>query len=219
METRGTRDRAVDRGRSSSSRSCGSRSLIMGVYAFNSSNVQSWPIPGFTTHWFSVAWHDAEVRTALALAQGGALGDGGRARARHARRVRARALRGSSAASAVSFLFVLPIALPGIITGMALNSFFAFWRRSSLWTIVIGHATFCVVVVFNNVLARLRRTSGSFFEASADLGADGWQTFRYVTFRLCRRRSWPAGCSRSRSRGTRSSSRTSPPARRTRCRF
>ena len=77
---------------------------------------------------------------------------------------------------------MLPIALPGIITGLALNSFFVIWGVSfSLWTIVIGHATFCVVVVYNNVLARLRRTSGSFFEASADLGATGFQTFRYVT--------------------------------------
>ena len=85
--------------------------------------------------------------------------------------------------SAVSFLLVLPIALPGIVTAMALNSFLNFWHATfSLRTIVVGHATFCVVIVFNNVLARLRRTSGSYFEASADLGADGWQTFRYITF-------------------------------------
>ena len=82
----------------------------------------------------------------------------------------------------ISFLFILPIALPGIITGLALNSFFVIWGVSfSLWTIVIGHATFCVVIVYNNVIARLRRTSGSFFEASADLGATGFQTFRFVT--------------------------------------
>jgi putative spermidine/putrescine transport system permease protein len=81
----------------------------------------------------------------------------------------------------VSFLLVLPIALPGIITGMALNSFFTFRHIDlSLWTIVIGHATFCVVIVYNNVLARLRRSSASLLEASADLGADGWQTFRFV---------------------------------------
>jgi putative spermidine/putrescine transport system permease protein len=81
----------------------------------------------------------------------------------------------------VSFLFVLPIALPGIITGMALNSFFTFSGLPlSLWTIVIGHATFCIVIVYNNVLARLRRSSPSLLEASADLGADGWQTFRFV---------------------------------------
>ena len=154
--------------------------LIM-VYAFNKSNVQSWPIPGFTTHWFSVAWHSEEVRTAIGLSlRAGALATG------------AALVLGSAAAFAiarfrffgresVSFLLVLPIALPGIITGMALNSFFTFNHVDlSLWTIVIGHATFCVVIVYNNVLARLRRSSASLLEASADLGADGWQTFRFV---------------------------------------
>jgi len=155
---------------------------IMAVYAFNSSNIQSWPIPGFTTKWFSEAWHDREVRDALWLSVRaglfatavalvlGSLAAFGLSRARFFGR------------DSVSFLFVLPIALPGIITGLALNSFFVLWGVSfSLWTIVIGHATFCVVVVYNNVIARLRRTSGSFFEASADLGATGFQTFRYVT--------------------------------------
>ena len=156
---------------------------IMAVYAFNSSNVQSWPIPGFTTHWFSAAWHDSDVRaalwlsikaasvaTALALVLG-SLAAFGLARSRFFGR------------DAISFLLVLPIALPGIITGMALNSFFAFWTIDlSFWTIVVGHATFCVVVVYNNVLARLRRTSSSLIEASMDLGADGWQTFRFVTW-------------------------------------
>ena len=81
----------------------------------------------------------------------------------------------------ISLLLVLPIALPGIITGMALNSFFTFSHINlALRTIVIGHATFCVVIVYNNVLARLRRSSPSLLEASADLGADGWQTFRFV---------------------------------------
>jgi putative spermidine/putrescine transport system permease protein len=76
---------------------------------------------------------------------------------------------------------VLPLALPGIITGMALSSFFTFAGIPvSIWTIVIGHATFCVVVVYNNVVARLRRSSNSLVEASQDLGADGWQTFRFV---------------------------------------
>jgi putative spermidine/putrescine transport system permease protein len=84
---------------------------------------------------------------------------------------------------AFSFLLVLPIALPGVITGIALSSFYTFWGLPfSLWTIVIGHATFCVVIVYNNVLARLRRTSPSLVEASMDLGADGWQTFRFITF-------------------------------------
>ena len=155
---------------------------IICLYAFNSSNVQSWPIPGFTTKWFTEAWNDDEVRTALwlSLRAGllatavalvlGSLAAFGLSRSRFFGR------------DAVSFVFVLPIALPGIITGLALNSFFVLWGVSfSLWTIVIGHATFCVVVVYNNMLARLRRTSGSFFEASADLGANGFQTFRYVT--------------------------------------
>jgi putative spermidine/putrescine transport system permease protein len=85
---------------------------------------------------------------------------------------------------AVSFLVVLPIALPGIVTAMALNATFTQVLGVSLGllTIVIGHATFCIVVVFNNVVARLRRTSTSFEEASADLGANGLQTFRYVVF-------------------------------------
>jgi putative spermidine/putrescine transport system permease protein len=66
---------------------------------------------------------------------------------------------------------------------MALNSFYTYRHVDlSLWTIVIGHATFCLVVAYNNVLARLRRSSASLLEASADLGADGWQTFRFVTW-------------------------------------
>jgi len=155
---------------------------IMGVYAFNASNIQSWPIAGFSTKWFSQAWDDPEVRDALwlSLRAGllatavalvlGSLAAFGLARARFFGR------------DSISFLFILPIALPGIITGLALNSFFVIGGITfSLWTIVIGHATFCVVIVYNNVIARLRRTSGSFFEASADLGATGFQTFRFVT--------------------------------------
>jgi putative spermidine/putrescine transport system permease protein len=81
----------------------------------------------------------------------------------------------------VSLLLVLPIALPGVVTGIALNSFVQFSGIPfSLWTIVIGHGTFCIVVVYNNVIARLRRLQRSLEEASMDLGADGWQTFRYV---------------------------------------
>jgi putative spermidine/putrescine transport system permease protein len=84
--------------------------------------------------------------------------------------------------NSVSFLFVLPIALPGIVTGLALLSTISYLKLTpSLLTIVAGHATFCVVVVFNNAVARLRRSSTSFEEASMDLGADGWQTFRHVS--------------------------------------
>jgi len=157
--------------------------VLIGVYAFNRSNIQSWPIPGFTFHWFGVAWHDPDVRSALwlsikvgLLATAIALVLGSMAAfAIHRFRFFGR--------ESVSFLLLLPIALPGIITGMALNSFYVFAGISfSIWTIVIGHATFCVVVVYNNVLARLRRTSGSLIEASMDLGADGWQTFRFVVW-------------------------------------
>jgi putative spermidine/putrescine transport system permease protein len=155
--------------------------LLIMVYAFNGSTIQSWPISGWTFHWFHQAWHDSEARNSLWLSLKVALAATAIA-----------LLLGTAAAAAiyrfrffgreaVSFLLLLPIALPGIITGMALNSAYAFAGvRFSIWTIVVGHATFCVVVVYNNVLARLRRSSPSLIEASMDLGADGWQTFRWV---------------------------------------
>jgi putative spermidine/putrescine transport system permease protein len=152
------------------------------LYAFNKSNVQSWPIKGLSTKWVSAAWHDSQVRSALVLS----LKAGGLSTA-------VALVLGSAAAfgvhrfrffgrEAVSLLLVLPLALPGIITGIALNSAFQFVGINlSLLTIVIGHATFCIVVVYNNVLARVRRVSGSMYEASADLGAHGWFTFRTIT--------------------------------------
>src|ERR1700710_1795714 len=84
----------------------------------------------------------------------------------------------------ISFLVILPIALPGIVTGVAISNTFTqvLDVPLSLFTVIVGHATFCIVVVYNNSVARLRRLSGSFEEASADLGAHTWQTFRYVTF-------------------------------------
>jgi putative spermidine/putrescine transport system permease protein len=155
---------------------------IVILYAFNSSNVQSWPMKGLSTRWFSVAWHDPQVRSSLWLSvKAGLLAT-----------VVALVL-GSAAAfgvhkfrffgrEAVSLFLVLPLALPGIITGIALNSAFSFAGIDlSLLTIVIGHATFCIVVVYNNVIARLRRVSGSLVEASMDLGARPWQTFRFIT--------------------------------------
>jgi putative spermidine/putrescine transport system permease protein len=155
---------------------------IIIVYAFNPSNVQSWPLHGLSTKWFTSTWHNAEMRhafwlsvraglfsTAIAITLGSMA-----AFAVHRFRFFGR--------EAISFLLVLPIALPGIITGMALNSFINFSGVGfSLTTIIVGHATFCIVTVYNNVLARLRRTSSSLVEASMDLGADGWQTFRFIT--------------------------------------
>ena len=156
--------------------------IFIVVYAFNSSNIESWPISRFSLHWFAVAWHDPQVRSAfllsvrvgliatvLALLLGSAV-----AFALHRFTFFGR--------DAISFLLVLPIALPGIITGIALNSFFSFTGiQLGTLTIVIGHTTFCIVVVFNNLIARLRRMPGSLTEASMDLGARGWQTLRLVT--------------------------------------
>ena len=156
--------------------------VLIVLYAFNFSNIESWPISHFSLRWFSVAWHDPQVRgafllsvrvgliaTVLALLLGSAV-----AYALHKFTFFGR--------GAISFLLVLPIALPGIITGIALNSFFTFAGiRFGTLTIVIGHTTFCIVVVFNNLIARLRRMPGSLTEASMDLGARGWQTLRLVT--------------------------------------
>jgi putative spermidine/putrescine transport system permease protein len=157
--------------------------LIILAYAFNGSVLQTWPVQNLTLHWFHEAWNDQEVRSALWLSVKIAL------------IATAFALVLGTAASfaisrfqffgreSVSFLLLLPIALPGIITGMALSSFYTFAGIGfSIWTIIIGHTTFCVVVVYNNVLARLRRSSPSIIEASMDLGADGWQTFRFVVW-------------------------------------
>jgi putative spermidine/putrescine transport system permease protein len=155
---------------------------IVILYAFNSSNIQSWPIAGFSTRWFSVAWHDPQVRSALWLSVKAAVFA-----------TLTALLLGSAAAFAVhkfaffgrevvSLILVLPLALPGIITGIALNSTFTYAGINlSLITIIIGHATFCIVVVYNNLLAWLRRIPGSIVEASMDLGAGPWTTFRLVT--------------------------------------
>ena len=159
--------------------------VLIVLYSFNRSNIESWPIAGFSLHWYSVAFHDPQVRSAfllsvrvglfatvLALLLGSAV-----AYALHQFRFFGR--------EAISFLLVLPLALPGIITGIALNSFFSFTGiQFGTVTIVIGHTTFCIVVVYNNLIARLRRTSGSLAEASSDLGARGWQTLRLVMLPL-----------------------------------
>ena len=159
--------------------------LVIGLYAFNERRVQTWPIPGLTLEWFEKAFHNPGVRDALETSLKAALGA-----------TLLALVLGTLAAIAVSryrffgretisFLVILPIALPGIVTGMALNATFRevlepFGLGLGLFTVIVGHATFCIVVVFNNVAARMRRTSRSFEEASADLGASTWQTFAYV---------------------------------------
>lgn len=152
------------------------------LYAFSTEEKSyQFPPPGYTTRWFAVAWERQDIwaaltlsvqvaliATALALVLG-TLAAGALARTRFFGR------------EAISLLIVLPIALPGIVTGISLRSAFAIADIPfSFWTIVLGHATFCIVVVYNNAVARLRRTSPSLIEASMDLGADSFQTFRHV---------------------------------------
>ncbi len=156
--------------------------LVIVVFAFDKSNVQSLPIRHWTTHWFAVAFDDPAVRGALWLS----------IKAGIAATVIALVL-GTLVAfgihrfrffgrDTVSLMLVLPIALPGIVTGLALQSAFNLSHIDlSIYTIIVGHSTFCMVVVYNNVIARLRRTSTSLQEASSDLGARPWQTFRLVT--------------------------------------
>lgn len=155
--------------------------VLIVVYAFGPSVVQTWPLRGFTWHWFAVAWHDQAVRQAFLLsvkvglvAAGIALVLGSAvAYALHNFRF--------FGAEGISLLLVLPLALPGVITGVALNNLFYFANIPlGVLTIVIGHVTFCIVIVYNNLIARLRRTPRSLGEASADLGARGWQTQLYV---------------------------------------
>lgn len=156
--------------------------LLIFLYAFTTEEKSyQFPPPGLTAQWFAVAWNRPDVWAALTLS------------------VKVDAIAtsvalvlGTLCAAAVSqtrffgretisLLVILPIALPGIITGIALRSAFSMADIPfSFWTIVLGHATFCIVVVYNNAVARFRRISGSLIEASMDLGADGFQTFRHI---------------------------------------
>jgi putative spermidine/putrescine transport system permease protein len=157
--------------------------VVIAIYAFNSSTNQAWPIPGLSLQWFERALEQTGVRDALwASIRAGLIA------------TTIALVLGSLAAFAVqryhffgretvTFLVILPIALPGIVTGIALNAAFTSADiEFGLMTIAIGHATFAVVICYNNVLARMRRVSRHLEEASMDLGATQLQTFRYVTF-------------------------------------
>ena len=164
---------------------------IVLINSFNADRTFAWPPPHWTTEWWTRAWDNAGARNALWTSVKAGLGATAVA-----------LVLGSMVAFAVhryrffgrealSLLVVLPIALPGIVTGIALDTAFRsviepLGLGKGLLSVVIGHATFCVVVVYNNVLARLRRSGTSVEEASADLGATTLQTFRYVTFPLLR---------------------------------
>jgi len=158
--------------------------LVIALYAFNTRRTQQWPIPGLTLDWFSKAIDNPGVRDALSTSLKAGLGATALALLLGTLAATAVARYRFFGRDAVSFLVILPIALPGIVTGMALNSTFTqvLGVDLGLFTVIVGHATFCIVVVYNNVLARLRRTSASLEEASADLGAHTWQTFWFVTF-------------------------------------
>jgi len=156
--------------------------LLIFLYAFTTEEKSyQFPPPDLTLKWFAVAWARDDIWAALSLSVQvaaistlvamtlGTLAAAAVARSRFFGR------------ETVSLLIILPIALPGIITGISLRAAFNLAEIPfSFWTIVLGHATFCVVVVYNNAVARLRRASGSLIEASMDLGADGFQTFRLV---------------------------------------
>jgi putative spermidine/putrescine transport system permease protein len=153
------------------------------VYAFNESITQRWPIDDFSTKWFSEAYHDPAVRDALWLSVQAALGATAVAIVLGTLLSLAIARFAFFGRETITLLVILPIALPGIITGLALQTTYTtVGVPYGLLTIIIGHATFCIVVVFNNAVARVRRLQGNLEEASKDLGADSWQTFRYVTF-------------------------------------
>jgi putative spermidine/putrescine transport system permease protein len=152
------------------------------LYAFSTEErTYQWPPPGLTLQWFEAAWNRPDVWQALTLSVQVAsistlialvLGT-----------LVAAAVSGTKffGRETISLLVILPIALPGIITGISLRSAFNLMEIPfSFWTIILGHATFCIVVVYNNAVARFRRLHGSLVEAAMDLGADGFQTFRHV---------------------------------------
>ncbi|MGL5810551.1 MAG: ABC transporter permease [Nocardioides sp.] len=157
--------------------------LLVLVNAFNTSRTFGWPPSGFTTRWWVAAWNSTGAREGLvASLQVAALST-----------VIALVL-GTMAAlalqrydffgrDAVSLLIILPIALPGVVTGIALANAFTTMLGIELGfgTLVVAHATFCIVTVFNNAIARLRRMGGNLEEASMDLGAGRFTTFRLVT--------------------------------------
>ncbi|MBX3098565.1 MAG: ABC transporter permease [Salinibacterium sp.] len=158
--------------------------FVVFVNSFSTSTSLTWPPPGFTLEWWGRAFRNAGAlegvttslqialaSTAIALVLGTLVS---LALQRHTFFGR----------DSVSLLVILPIALPGIVTGIALNNAFRTILdvRLGVLTIIVAHATFCIVTVFNNVIARLRRMGTSLEEASADLGAGVWTTFRLVTF-------------------------------------
>src|SRR6201990_1878763 len=158
------------------------------VNAFNSSRTFAFPPSGFTTRWWVAAWNSEGVWKSLANSV--VVGLGATALALVLGTMAAFAVQRYQffGRNTVSLLVVLPITLPGIVTGIALNATFTsvLGITLGLATVIVGHATFCIVIVFNNIQARLRRLGTNLDDASADLGASPWQTLVYVTFPLMR---------------------------------
>jgi len=152
------------------------------VYAFSSEDKSYvFPPPALTTQWFGVAWQRDDVWQAISLSFQVAAWSTALALVLGTLAAAALARASFFGRDAISLLLILPIALPGVITGIALRSAYGTLEIPfSFWTIVIGHATFCVVVVYNNAVARLRRLNPNLIEASMDLGADAFQTLRFV---------------------------------------
>ncbi len=157
--------------------------IVIFIYAFNASNILEWPPPGLTLDWFPKAIESPSVHEALLTSLKAGLAATAIAIVLGTLASLAVARYRFFGRETISFLVILPIALPGIVTGVAISNTFTevLGIPLGLLTVIVGHATFCIVVVYNNVVARLRRVSTSFEEASADLGAHTWQTFRFVT--------------------------------------
>ena len=156
--------------------------VLVVISAFNESSFMAWPPPGLTLKWFGEALANSAIPQAFMNSIIAATG--ATAIAIVLGTLAAMAVQRYSffGRETVSFLLVLPIALPGVVTGIALSSTFqTFGVEFGLMTIIIGHATFCIVIAYNNAIARLRRLPRTSEDASADLGADTWITFRRIT--------------------------------------
>ena len=163
---------------------------VIGINSFNADKTFGWPPSGFTTQWWSTAFAAQGPRDALLTSVKAGVGATVLALVLGSLLALALARYDFFGKTAVNLLVILPIALPGIVTGLALQSVITAFLTpvlgipAGLFTIIVGHATFCVVVVFNNATARLRRMGTSLEAASADLGAGPWLTFRRITLPL-----------------------------------